>query len=68
MSTEAIKVLQQSDIDLTRQLGRYTGPVFVRTKEGTAFEADVQITDLSTKNKAIMSIAIDAEEIINSPE
>ena len=63
LSTEAIKVLQQSDIDLTRQLGRYTGPVFVRTKEGTAFEADVQITDLSTKNKAIMSIAIDAEEI-----
>ena len=63
LSTEAIKVLQQSDIDLTRQLGRYPGAVFVRTKEGTAFEADVQITDLSTKNKAIMSIAIDAKEI-----
>lgn len=63
LNTEAIKVVQKSDIDLTRQLARYTGPVFVRTREGTAFEADVQITDLSTKNVAIMSIAIDATEV-----
>lgn len=63
LNTDAIKIIQQSDIDLTRQLARYTGPIFVRTREGTAFEADVQITDLSTKNIAVMSIAIDATEI-----
>ena len=63
LSTDAIKVIQQSDIDLTRQLARYTGPVFVRTREGTAFEGDVQVTDLSTKNIAVMSIALDATEI-----
>ena len=63
LNTDAIKILQQEDIDLTRQLARYTGAVFVRTREGTAFEADVQITDLSTKNIAVMSIAIDATEI-----
>ena len=63
LNTAAIKVIQKSDIDLTRQLARYTGPAFVRTREGTAFEADVQITDLSTKNIAIMTIAIDAQEI-----
>lgn len=63
LGTEAIKVIQKSDIDLTRQLARYTGPVFVRTREGTAFEADVQITDLSSKNIAIMTIAIDATEV-----
>ena len=63
LSTDAIKIIQKSDIDLTRQLARYTGPAFVRTREGTAFEADVQITDLSTKNIAVMSIAIDAQEI-----
>ena len=63
LNTAAIKIIQKSDIDLTRQLARYTGPAFVRTREGTAFEADVQITDLSTKNIAIMTIAIDAQEI-----
>ena len=63
LGTETIKVIQRSDIDMTRQIARYTGPVFVRTKEGTAFEGDVQITDLATKNKAMMTIAIDATEI-----
>ena len=63
LSTDAIKILQQDDIDLTRRLGRYTGPVFVRTREGTAFEADVQISNLSSKNIAVMSIAIDATEV-----
>lgn len=63
LNTEAIKIIQQEDIDLTRQLARYTGPVFIRTREGTAFEADLQITDLSTKNIAVMSIAMDASEI-----
>ena len=63
LSTDAIKLIQQDDIDLTRQLARYTGAVFVRTREGTAFEADVQITNLFTKNIAVMSIALDANEI-----
>lgn len=63
LSTDVIKILQQNDIDLTRRLARYIGPVFVRTREGTAFEADVQISNLNTKNIAVMSIAIDATEV-----
>lgn len=63
LNTDAIKILQQDDIDLTRQVARYTGPVFVRTREGTAFQADVQISNLNTKNIAVMSIAIDATEV-----
>lgn len=63
LNTDAIKILQQDDIDRTRQVARYTGPVFVRTREGTAFEADVQISNLNTKNIAVMSIAIDATEV-----
>lgn len=63
LNTDAIKILQQEDIDLTRQLARYTGPVFVRTREGTAFEADVQVSNLNTKNIAVMSIALDATEV-----
>ena len=63
LNTDAIKIIQQNDINLTRQLARYTGPAFVRTREGTAFEANVEITNLTTKNRAVMSIAIDANEI-----
>ena len=63
LNTDLIKIIQQDDIETTRQLARYTGPVFVRTKEGTAFEADVQVTDLSMKNIAVMTVAIDANEI-----
>lgn len=63
LSTDMIKIIQAADVDATRRLARYTGPAFVRTKVGTAFEADVQITKLSEKNLAFMSIAIDAEEI-----
>lgn len=63
LSTDVIKLIQQDDIDLTRQLARYTGAVYVRTREGTAFEADVQISNIASKNIAVMSIAIDATEI-----
>ena len=63
LSTDVIRLIQQDEIDLVRQLARYSGPVFVRTPDGCAYEADVQVTDLSTKNKAVMSIAIDATEI-----
>lgn len=63
LNTDAIKIIQKDDIDLTRKLARYNGPVFVRTREGTAFEADVQVKNLNTKNIAVMSIALDATEI-----
>ena len=48
---------------LSRQLGRYAGAVFVRTANGSAYPADVQITDLSVKNKAVTAIAVDATEV-----
>lgn len=62
LSTDVIKLEQQRDIDQARQLARYTGPVFVRTPEGSAFEADVQVTDMSATNASVMAIAIDATE------
>lgn len=63
LSTDVIRIDQQADIDLTRQLARYAGPVFVRTPEGTAYEADVQVTDMSGDNNVLMAIAFDATEI-----
>ena len=34
-----------------------------RTPEGTAYEADVQVSDMSGTNNKIMAIAIDATEV-----
>ena len=55
--------MQPEEINLARALARYAGAVFVRTKNGSAFVADVQVTDLSIKNKAVTTIAIDATEV-----
>lgn len=63
LNSSIIKILQPQDIERARSLARYAGPVFVRLPNGSAFEADVQVTDLSVKNKAVTAIAIDATEI-----
>lgn len=63
LSTDVIRLEQSQDIALARNLARYPGAVFVRTPDGSAYEADVQISDMSTGNKYITAIAIDATEI-----
>lgn len=63
LHSSVIKLIQPDEIELARNLARHTGAVFVRLPNGSAFEADVQITDLSVKNEAITAIAIDATEI-----
>lgn len=62
-SSSIIKLIQPEEVNLARQLARYAGAVFVRTANGSAFTADVQITDLSVKNEAITAIAVDATEV-----
>lgn len=63
LSSSIIKIVQPRDIERARQLARYAGAVFVRLPNGSAFEADVQVTDLSIKNEAITAVAFDATEI-----
>lgn len=62
-SSSIIKLIQPEEINLARQLARYAGAVFVRTANGSAFTADVQVTDLSVKNEALTAIAVDATEV-----
>lgn len=62
LATDVIRIDQQEDIAMARRLARYAGPVFVRTPDGSAYEADVQISDMSTEGP-VMAIAIDATEI-----
>lgn len=62
LNTDVIRLDQQEDIAKARQLARYTGPVFVRTPDGSAYEADVQVSDMSTTG-VLTAIAIDATEV-----
>ena len=62
-SSAIIKLIQPEEVNLARALARYAGAVFVRTANGSAFTADVQVTDLSVKNEAITAIAVDATEV-----
>ena len=67
LSSDLIRLTQQDEINAARALARYTGPVFVRTPDGSAYEADVQVSDLSTEG-VLTAIAIDATEIGLTPE
>lgn len=62
LHSDLIRLQQQTEVDLARSLARYAGPVFVRTPDGSAYEADVQISDLSV-GIALTAIAIDATEV-----
>ena len=63
LRSDIIKIMQPQDVERARALARYAGPAFVRLPDGTAYEASVQVTDLSKKNDAVVSIAIDANEV-----
>lgn len=62
LNSDVIRLRMQAEIDAARQLAHYAGPVFVRTPDGSAYEADVQVSDMSTDG-TLTSIAIDATEI-----
>ena len=63
LNSSIIKIMQPQDIVRARLLARYAGAVFVRLPNGSAFEANVQVTDMSVKNKAVTAVAFDATEI-----
>ena len=62
LASDMIYLDQQDEIAMARKLAKYTGPVFVRTPDGSAYEADVQVTDLSGDGR-MTAIALDATEI-----
>lgn len=66
LKSDLIRLEQQDDINMARQLARYPGAVFVRTPDGSAYDADVQVTDLSVDGP-LEAIAIDATEIALTP-
>ena len=63
LSSDVIRLDQQDKIMSARALAHYAGAVFVRTPDGSAYEADVQVSDLSTDGGPLTQIAVDATEI-----
>lgn len=62
LKSDLIYLTQQDEIESARELARYPGAVFVRLPDGSAYEADVQVSDLSSDG-TLTKIAIDATEI-----
>lgn len=54
---------QQTQVDQMRALARYAGPVFVRTPDGSAYMADVQVTDITPTADKYVSFSISATEL-----
>lgn len=48
-TTRLVRLNSQADIDTIRALARYAGNVFVRLPDGCAYEACVEVTDISTE-------------------
>lgn len=62
LNSDVIRLNNQEDIIRARNLARYAGAVFVRTPDGSAYEANVEVSDMSTEGK-VTAIAVDATEI-----
>lgn len=63
LSSTVIKVTRAEDIDAARALGHYTGAVFVRTPDGQAYPADVQVNSIQSSNDYVAAVAFNATEI-----
>lgn len=62
LSTNVIRIEDQETAARVRSLGEYPGTAFVRTPDGSAYEAVVEVTDLSTTGP-VLSVSIDTIEV-----
>lgn len=64
VSTDILKLDNAAQIEQVRKLGKYAGPVFVRTPDGQAFAANVKVDSVQREQKKpIMAVSFDCEEI-----
>ena len=63
LKTDVIPLVQPDEIEAVRKLARYPGAVFVRTPNGCAYEANVEVTDMSSSNKKIVAVSFDATQV-----
>ena len=64
LSTDLIRVTDAEVARRVRMLAQHVGPCFVRLPNGCAFEADVQVTDLSEGHaSSAIAVALDVTEV-----
>jgi hypothetical protein len=63
LKTDVVPLYQDREIEAVRRLARYPGAVFVRTPNGCAYEADVQVSDMSSSNKKLVAVSFDATQV-----
>ena len=63
LKTDVVPLYQDMEIEAVRKLARYPGAVFVRTPNGCAYEANVEVTDMSSSNKKIVAVSFDATQV-----
>ena len=64
LQTDLIKLSDPEQKELVRHLARYAGPVFVRTPDGCAYVADVQVSSFQTDyDTLVIPVTFDAKEI-----
>lgn len=64
LSSNIIKVREESQAVLVRELARYSGPCYVRTSDGCAYAANVQVNDFGREaNSFAISVSLNATEV-----
>ena len=67
LSTTVLRLEDAATIAAVRALARFVGPAFVRTPDGSAYEADVQVSDL-TPTYDLSAVSISATEVTLTAE
>ena len=63
LKTDVVPLYQDMEIEAVRKLARYPGAIFVRTPNGCAYEANVQVSDMSSSNKKLVAVSFDATQV-----
>lgn len=63
LSTDLIRILEQDKAAAVRRLAAHVGPCFVRTPDGMAYMADVQVSPGWSYDSSALPVALDATEI-----
>lgn len=68
-SSNLIRIYDEEKAATVRRLAQYAGPVFVRTPDGCAYQADVEISNFGgARRDAALAVSIDATEVALTEE
>ena len=66
LTTDVMRLTDPATMEGVRALAHHVGPAFVRTPDGSAYEADVQVTELAP-TREVAAVTISATEVRLTP-